>query len=349
MALIGFESFDAGTTGNTTDLSTLNNTPSGTFWLASASNINKTGGLYSSGCLWFPGTTSNAQFWYPSNSNTLYIGFRFKQDLYTTNAVIMQIYDQTASTVNAGISINASNQLFVFRSTPTTATLCTGGTVIIGGIWYYVELGITWGTGTSGSVTMRLNGNLEAQNTATNNQAGQANSVVLIAAFNHAGQNNYLDDFYMCDSTGSAPFNTFLGPVVVDTVFPTSSNNVTFTPLSGINVAQIQETVVDNDATYNFTSGHGNVDVFNHGVMGMYPATIFATKVQTRARKDDIPPLTGKTQLVSGATTVSGNNSFNLQTIYQEWWDMYTTDPNTGVAWANNAAVNNTTIGYKLV
>lgn len=346
MALLGFEGFDSMATGNTADIGNLNNVPISTSWTTTASNA-KNAALVGGSAIG-PINGSIAIFNYPSNANPVFVGMRFQPSALTSLPWELFRFADSAGTVQCGVALNASGFFFVYRAS-TANVLATGSTTsVVANAWYYLELGLTLGTGVSGSVTLRVNGNTEATNGACNSQNGLANTSQVQLISHGVGFTPNFDDFYCLDNTGGAPLNTFLpAPVRVETLFPTTNNSVTFTPLTSTNVSQISEVNVDGDTSYNSTSTHANVDNFNHGSLVSTPSTIYAAKVQTRSRKDDITALSAKTQLVSGVTTVTGN-SYALQTVYQEWWDTYTTDPNTAAAWTG-ANVNATKIGYTLV
>ncbi len=152
------------------------------------------------------------------------------------------------------------------------------------------------------------------------------------------------DDMYTCDTTGPAPYNTFLGNIRVETLFPTSNVSVTWTPLASTNWVEVSEVNMDSDVSYNSQASTGT-DTFGHGSLVSTPATIFAINVVSCARKSDVKNLTYRNKLTSGATSVNGVTA-DLATVYTYSSDMYLVDPHTSAAW-DATTVNATVFGYE--
>jgi hypothetical protein len=77
------------------------------------------------------------------------------------------------------------------------------------------------------------------------------------------------------------------------------------------------------------------------------PTSILGVIVTAAARIDDVQTVSGRTKLISGATTQNGTTQ-NPPSTYQTMQDMYINDPNTSSAWtATN--VNATKIGYERI
>src|SRR5262245_56180486 len=84
------------------------------------------------------------------------------------------------------------------------------------GQWFYMEMKVTIHD-TAGAVVVRIDGqtvlNLTNQDTR-NGGTGFCNSIQFICGNVGSAYMSYnLDDFYICDTAGSAPFNDFLGDV----------------------------------------------------------------------------------------------------------------------------------------
>jgi hypothetical protein len=151
----------------------------------------------------------------------------------------------------------------------------------------------------------------------------------------------------MCDDSGSAPHNTFLGMCRVDSVLATTNNSVTWTPLSSTNVSNIDDATPDDDTTYNSTTTSGAIDTFNHGALPVTPTSVFGVSVTSKIRKDDAAARSARNKLISGATTSNGT-SVSLGTSYTYIKDIWALNPDGSTAW-NKTTVDATKIGYEHV
>lgn len=284
---------------------------------------------------------------------TWIMGCRFKTGNAMTGSggsILLALCDASASPTSAGqygIWINNSGKLEA-RAGYGGAIQGTSSITLVNSSWYYIEAKIKIHSST-GSVEVRVGGSTEINVSGINTQ-NSANATATYCNFfatSSQGAALIFDDVYVSDTTGSAPHNDFLGQCIVDTMFPTSNNAVTWTPLSSTNVSQIQETALDDDTTYNSTTTSGNVDTFNHGAMPVTPTSIFGVSVIHRARKDDVAARSSRNKLISGATTANGTST-GLSTSYQHVKDVWPTDPNGSIAWTKTN-VDATKIGYEHV
>jgi hypothetical protein len=148
----------------------------------------------------------------------------------------------------------------------------------------------------------------------------------------------------MCDTTGPAPYNDYLGIIRIETLFPTSNVSVTWTPLASTNWVEVSETNMDSDTSYNSQAATG-IDTFGHGTLQSTPTTIFGIGIVSSARKSDVKNLGYRNKLISGGTTSDGVVN-PLATVYQYVRDDYLNDPDTGLPWTGSG-VNATNIGYE--
>jgi hypothetical protein len=348
VSLIGFEGFeDYFSTGTVdqplgTGQGTSGSAVVGTYWTANA-GMNKTAGLLG-GSAYAPSSTTQANCFLNANYTRLILGIRFKTlASFAAASGALAFFDGTG-TIQCGLSINTSANLFFWRSTPSTV-LATGATALTASNWYYLEVDITF-SATTGAVTVRLNGSgseisASALNTAPSG-ANQCNLISLrdpnsnvVAAF---------DDLYLLDpTTGSSPFTSMLGPCRVETLFPAANSAVSWTPNASTNVSRVSETNMDSDTTYNATATTGQ-DIFTHAALSSTPTTIFAAAVKAVIRKDQSSNPTAQSILVSGPTT-QGGVTRTQSTSYLSTKDVYLNDPNTGLSWTATA-INSSLIGY---
>lgn len=135
------------------------------------------------------------------------------------------------------------------------------------GTWFACEIGSTI-SATIGTAVVEINGVavLALTNQNTKNSANSTFDTLYWGITSPAGSGALnalvVDDCYFGDSSGSAPFNGFIGPSAVVTRFATAAVAAGFTPAAGANVSQIQETAMDGDASYNFSDVPAAQDLF---------------------------------------------------------------------------------------
>lgn len=359
MALLGFEGFDistinAGGTANGNDISQkpfltgIGGQSGGVWSVTSPGAFSLVTGLLG---------LNKAVQCSTANSGTLtvslgsspahsFTGIRFKtSSAFAATVDIYKFFD--GATAQCGVSVNTSGKLIVWRGSNATV-LGTGSTTLLTSSIYFLEVELIVGTGTAGQINVYLNGVSEIATGGVNTQ-NSGNAQITAFQINSPGNTSGAythDDLYILDSSGSAPYNTFLGIITVETDYPTSANSTTWTPNASTNVSRIQDTTSDGDTTYNSTATSTNADTFLHGALTNTPVTIFGVSVTAVARKEDVSNLNIKTQLISGVTTQDGASSA-LGTGYRGYRDTYINDPNTTIAWTT-AAANASAIGYKL-
>jgi hypothetical protein len=306
---------------------------------------------------------SVGQFYYVGNANIQrwIVGARFFwSNPATSPGTIHILCDGTSA--QCGLSVNGSSKLFAWRNS-TATVLGTGTTSLLANSWYYIEMDATIAGGTSGSIKVNIDGTQELNLTSINTQqTGNAFASNYLCQLGDGITNGFSDDHYLLDPS-SGPYNTFLGPCRVETLFPTSAGStIQWTPNASTNVSQIQDSSYDGDTTFNSTTGAA-IDLFGHGAITGTPAQIYAARVCAIARKDDNTQVGFRTKLVSGSTTANGTTT-NIATGYNistqnvfangpgpnnnppENNDIYVTDPATGVAWTATG-IGASIIGYE--
>ena len=236
MALIGFEGFDHVSTGSPmSDLiykpfgSGLGSSTGGT-WIRvnTGTNLLAAGQL---GGYQFVNQTEDdcvqlATLTYPR----LLCGARIK--INSLPCDVFLFFDQ--ATIQCGLSINSSGNMFLWRG--TLATVVATGTYTFTVGYYYVEADITVNN-TTGACSTRVAGTtadisvsgVNTRNTA-NNQLNRFSFIGNQFTSNLA----YIDDFYVIDPSTGSP-TTWLGVVRVETLFPTAPSAApTWTPATNV-------------------------------------------------------------------------------------------------------------------
>lgn len=103
------------------------------------------------------------------------------------------------------------------------------------------------------------------------------------------------------------------------------------------------------DTAYVEDSTAGDIDLYEFPALSYNPATIYFVQVGIYARKTDVGVRTIATMVRSGGSDFTGTTQPGLNTSFLDiYLQLYTTDPNTGLAWTKTT-VDSAQFGQKLV
>lgn len=273
-----------------------------------------------------------------ANLATLFVAFAWNPaSLGTANRVLLQFLD--AGILQCSIQVLSDGTIQALRGATLLGATSPGA--IVAGSYPHVEVTITV-SATVGVIQVWVNStsvlNLTGQNTKNT-----ANSTVSGFTINcQSSVNNDFCDILWGDARiGDRRFENGL--------MPTGAGHYTqFTPSAGSNWQNVDEVPPNDDTDFNDTTTVGAIDSFVHTALSASPLTIDAVIVQARARDTTTGAASAAPFIRSGATDSPGT-AVTLNTSYQDFQSVYLTDPATGAAWANAAAVNAAEIGYKKV
>jgi len=241
-----------------------------------------------------------------------------------------QILSVTFNGTNSTIALLLRSDGALQLIDSTGASLGVGATILASGTWYRIELNAN--KGVAAAYELRIDGVTELSGIA-NQTALDMFTVIIGKRINRNSQtiDVYYDDFVVDDAT-------WPGPGAVLNLRPDA--NGTFTAwASGTGASdftQVDEIPTDGDTSYIANNGLGAVEVpstFNYqscasvGIFGGIKAVqpwcdwrTIAVNMQAFFR------------LISGATTVNSAVT-RVLTVYRKGYNIYTLDPNTGLAW----------------
>jgi hypothetical protein len=293
----------------------------------------------------------------PSGSlATRVIGFAFQpggtQNAITLTTDILRISDGGTASGNCQLQFNTSAAGFVnvFRGVGgTLLAQSSTGPVLLSGVWYYIEVKVTISS-TVGAVQVNVSDGV-ASTTVINisgvNTQNTANATFNYIGLQANGHNSLYDDLYVVTPTGGVS-TTFLGESRVQTIgMNTNGHSVQWTPLTSTNVSQIDETLVDNDTSYNLSATVGQIDTFNPKNLGT-TTPILAVQTVITARKDDVGARSISADIYDGTTDHINATAHGLSSSYQGFFDIYETDPSTSAQWTQ-AGFNARQFGYKMI
>ncbi len=213
--------------------------------------------------------------------------------------------------------------------------------VIPAAVWQYIEVYGVIGTG-GGAVTVRVNETVVlavvSANTANNGSAG-----IDQISFNTA----IVDDFYICDNTGTA-LNSFLGNTRVPAQVPGGMGASTqWTPTGSASANwQLASNPYMDDSSYVSCATAGDIDLYTLTPVANAPQ-ILAVQSIVVARQDDSGQRQVESVIQSGTARATGA-LVNTSGSYAGHTDIFAVDPNTGGSWTYQA-VNALQVGAELV
>lgn len=221
-------------------------------------------------------------------------------------------------------------------------------------VWQYIEVKVTI-SNTVGAIHIKVNGITVLNETSIDTKNGVGSDLCDNIYFKGQegvsitdGEHFKLDDIYILDDAGSTN-NDFLGPLVVETLFPDGAGDDTdWTPSAGSNFQNVDEVTFDGDTTYNSSNTATNLDLFTADDLAIISGTVYGVAVDNLARVTEAGPLSFinkvKSALVEGTggtQTVSAiNEYFTACHIFEQ-------DPDAVAAWTPTT-VNAMQIGYEV-
>lgn len=289
--------------------------------------------------------------------DTFIVGFAVKPTL-SNGSQTFQVYDFYSPGFTAGgfanvftLETRTDGALRVHQGAVTGPTLgTTAAGLVAAGSHYFIEMKVKIHA-TLGTVEVRVaRGNdrttqvLLAQNVDTKGStAGVWNMIEL------GPQGDGWDDFYLCDGTGAAPWNTFLGNVFVvadhpltDAVSPGA--HADFTPSTGTDHGATVDEVNASEADYNAASAAGARDSYKFPAVTMADrARIFGMQVNVYAEKTDTraralaPSVRVSGVDYDGTTAYLVRSGGGVLAGYTYYVQPYQANPATGLAWSRAA------------
>lgn len=281
-------------------------------------------------------------------SDTLIIGFAMRQANLPVvgQRTFLELRENSTSHIN--VRLETSGLISVYRSTTLLGTSSAGFTA---NTYAYFEIKAKVHN-TTGTVDVKLNetsvlslSGIDTQNGGTGFLNAFFLSTEMSSGSDTAGQNIDWDDLYVCDSAGSVN-NTFLGDVRITCLTPSGAgNSAQFTPSTGSNYQNVDDSTPDGDATYNSSATVGNKDTFAF----TDPAaggTIKGLQFASYAKKSD-----AGSRSLAHVTRHSGTDydeaTVALGTAYAFVMQIQELNPGTAAAWTVSD-LSNAEFGYKV-
>lgn len=304
------------------------------------------------------GTTTNANLSilraFPASAS-IYAGAAVQAGLdagnssndYTAN--LFGIYTNSGTGGQLYIRRLSTNAIAAYRGDPSSGNVGSpSGTQIaitpagvLDGNWHYIEVFATIHATTGqlivkvdGKSVITFTGNTLSTGTVTTIDAIRFRTGKYVASPNSVIS---IDDFYVCDATGSTN-NTFLGDVRVQSLVPNAAGSYTQLTPSGAanNYANVGE-VPYNNTTYNSSATVGQRDTYGLSDLAASTTTVLGMQSVAYMQKSDAGAANAKVALVSGGGLYYDTTQ-SLGTSPTAYTQMRQTDPATSAAWTVGGA-----------
>lgn len=242
-----------------------------------------------------------------------------------------------ATTLQCGVRVNGDGTLLVHRN---GTTLATSTAALAFAAYNYIEWKVTIADSiATNSCKVRLNGvdvlTLAAASDTKNTANASANQVS-IGGISGNATSVFVDDFYLCDASGSTN-NDFLGDCRVDTLLPNGDGNYTsLTPSTGVSHYLLVDETAPNTTDYNESSTATNKDSYQMVNLGALASqTIYGVQALGAVLKDDAGARSIKVGMRSSSTD-SSSAAQALSTSQLYYSNIHETDPATATAWTES-------------
>lgn len=265
----------------------------------------------------------------------------------TSTAFVILDQEPAGSTQHLTLNFDATKHLTLRRGTNAGTIIATSSQVLTEGIWNFWEIKVLIDD-TVGKLIVKVDGDVWINYTGDTRNAGLAQ----IGRFtwtrpNASGSEIYVDDVYCLSTTGAAPFNDFLGDVMVARLVP--NNNGAANALVGSdgnsvdNYALVDELSVSlSDYVESLTPGAQDI----YQLQDLSTSTlIYAVEISAYAAKTDAG--TRAMKIIDRQTGNRVGSSLPLSVTPQEFIQAPTLIDADGNQWTT-AKVNSMQVGIEV-
>jgi hypothetical protein len=285
MSLLFFDGFDH--VGETAPSGSIPKWGDTYYWHVTTSGAARTG----VGCLKAYFTGSSTQYYAQTKprvtSGGVVVGgaFFLSPGVAGTNTMFLEVREGSIS--HLGLQVNALNRLEIRRG---ATIIATGQLTISPNSWFFLEFKAVIHP-TTGTYEVHVDGAVDPGLVGTGANTQNGGSGVWDRIHFTGTGTLWVDDFYLCDTNGAAPYNTFLGPVRVETLFPQTDavavgSNQGLTPSTGTDHGALVDENPPNTTDFNSSAQVGVKDTYNYPSM-TYTGTVFAVQPQLYVNKSD--------------------------------------------------------------
>ena len=333
MALLFMDGFDAGDAQQK--------------WTSYTGGSSSTDTRFSAGRSWFIQSNGDNLTIALSASSQIFMGFAVKFGTNPSSAsTFMQIKGDTGTTTHLLLGFPTGSSIELYRN--STSTILASASLTNPLTWgTYIEVSATIADA-GGTCVVKVNGTTVINFSGDTKNAGTSTNIdtITFGKFSGFTPTLYIDDLYICNSTGAAPYNTFLGDVRVHTLVADAAGSSTqFTPSSGANYTTVDE--LPYSATDYVSGTAGQTDLYSTSNLPGGLGVIYGVQTNAIVKKTDAGTISARPVIRSGGTNYTGT-SVSIGTNDQTVSKVDQVNPATSTAWTTGD-VNNAEIGIGAV
>jgi len=260
----------------------------------------------------------------------------------------MAFYGDSGATQHITVLYKSTGDIEVRRGTSAGTVIATAPSGYIHTDWNYFEVKVTIADA-GGIVQVRMNGSVTPLiNFSGDTRNGGTNLTIDKVSIGGASQARF-NDWYIVNTSGSAPNNDWLGDVRVYCLQPTGNGN--YSQFVGSDGNSTDNYLLTDETPYNTSDyvGSATIGQKDSYVMADLPAgvgDVFGVQEVAIVAKSDAGAGAIKQLLRVGGTDYV-TSSLALSTSYSEMLNLRELNPNTGVAWTAGG-VNGLELGVEV-
>lgn len=269
-----------------------------------------------------------------ANYATLVCGLAFRINSYPAVFATVASFDD-GTTQQVGIWIDPTGKIQVKNGGLTN--LFTSSNAMLLNTWYFIEFKATIHN-TTGVFEVRVNGSSVGwvpQQTGQNTRSS-SNNFATRFSIQRSGLGSSQadwDDVYVCDTSGSAPLNDFIGDCRINTKLAVANGATNqFTPVGEGSNYQCVDNNPPNDAVYvaDDVVGHRDLYDIEDNENGLVP---LAVTILHSGKKSDAGARSYSEVYRAADGTAYVASPKTLGTTFTWQAQIHPTDPHTGIAW----------------
>lgn len=294
------------------------------------------------------GTSYGTPYFLTKNLNniaTVFVGIACLPSTATPSAISKILEGLDGATSQWYVAIDTAGDIGVYRGDGTNIANTTGGSKLSTTLYNYIELKIT--TDNSAAVyQVLLNGTSILSGSGVNLRNGTHNYITAfkIRSITQSGSTMKYDDYYICDDSGSSPWNTYLSGANPNTLpkigckVPSGAGNSTqWTPDTGSNYARVSESNPDGDTSYVADTTVGDIDLYALPSSGLTTNPILGVMTTLWTKLDAAGSRGICVEYRSGGTNYDGSTiTETVTTGYTPHSEIKMLDPATSAQWTRS-------------
>lgn len=310
--------------------------------------IETIGGRRSGACITLGGNLEFIQKGFVG-SKTMVIGWAGRMQIPASNTSFMQVWGSQGRHLSFQVTSNGA-----IRITNSTVEIAiSADDVVVDDVFQYYEFKFTIDP-TTGIVEARVDG-VEVLNETSQDTFNDGSELAYGIIFRCPAISNghRIDDVYILNDSGGAPYNDFLGDIRVDALLPTGDGALsqfdTATPSSN-HWENVDDNPADDDTSYNESATANDEDLFTFPALPVItPAhTVFGVKVVATLNKSDAGIQDFRMVCRPDATSFDSGTDLPCQTDFRFHEHIFEEDPDASAPWTT-ATIDASEFGVKVI